>query len=355
MRITFLGHAGCFVQTRHGSVLCDPWFTPAYFGSWFPFPRNDALDAAPDLGAPDYLYISHLHRDHFDPEWLARNVSKRARVLLPEFGIDLLARELRALGFRDLVAHPARRAPRPRRARRDDPRHDLAGRRTARRLRDRARRRVGPRAQPERRPARRPRRAPRPRAVRRAAAPVLRRDLVSGRLRLPARGEGAARRERSGSTRWSAPSATSKAVDAAHVFPCAGPPCFLDPELFALNDLDRDPANIFPDQTVFLEQLAAHGIDRAHLVVPGSVIELDAGACAVTHPSRTARGSTAPFDRQARVPRRSTGATGPAGSRRAGVVGPARSRSRRRSSRAWFEPLLAAAPITSAGSRRATS
>ena len=46
MRITFLGHAGFFVETRHGSVLCDPWFTPAYFGSWFPFPRNDRLDPA---------------------------------------------------------------------------------------------------------------------------------------------------------------------------------------------------------------------------------------------------------------------------------------------------------------------
>ena len=65
MRITFLGHAGLFVQTRHGSVLCDPWFTPAYFGSWFPFPRNDDL-RVDGLASPDYLYISHLHRDHFE-------------------------------------------------------------------------------------------------------------------------------------------------------------------------------------------------------------------------------------------------------------------------------------------------
>ena len=53
VRITFLGHAGLFVETRHGSVLCDPWFTPAYFGSWFPFPRNDRLD--PERFAPARL------------------------------------------------------------------------------------------------------------------------------------------------------------------------------------------------------------------------------------------------------------------------------------------------------------
>ena len=110
MRLTFLGHAGCFVQTAHGSVLCDPWFTPAYFGSWFPFPRNDHLDPA-EFSAPDYLYVSHLHRDHFDPEWLARHVHKRAKVLLPEFGVGLLERELRSVGFTEFVPTRARRAP----------------------------------------------------------------------------------------------------------------------------------------------------------------------------------------------------------------------------------------------------
>lgn len=32
---------------------------------------------------------------------------------------------------------------------------------------------------------------------------------------------------------------------AAHVFPFSGPPCFLDDDLFHLNDLDRDEANFF--------------------------------------------------------------------------------------------------------------
>ncbi len=50
-------------------------------------------------------------------------------------------------------------------------------------------------------------------------------------------------------------------VDAAHVFPCAGPPAFLDDDLSYLNDVDRDPANIFPDQAVFLDYLADAGID----------------------------------------------------------------------------------------------
>jgi UDP-MurNAc hydroxylase len=73
-------------------------------------------------------------------------------------------------------------------------------------------------------------------------------------------------------------------VNAANVFPSAGPPCFLDHELFWFNDFDRDPANTFPDQTVFLEYLHDHGVDCGHLVLPGSVIDLENGRCDVTHP-----------------------------------------------------------------------
>src|SRR3954470_22112175 len=106
MRITFCGHVGYFFETRAGSVLCDPWFTPAYFGAWFPFPRNDRLETSAFASA-DYLYISHLHRDHFDPEWLAAHVNRSARVLLPDSPVPFLERELRALGFEDVIVLPA--------------------------------------------------------------------------------------------------------------------------------------------------------------------------------------------------------------------------------------------------------
>ena len=71
MRITGTGHASMRIDTPAGSILCDPWVNPAYFASWFPFPDNSALDWDA-LGDCDYLYVSHLHRDHFDAEHLRR-------------------------------------------------------------------------------------------------------------------------------------------------------------------------------------------------------------------------------------------------------------------------------------------
>ena len=102
MRITGLGHASVLVETAHGTVLTDPWVNPAYFGSWFPFPDNSQLDWDA-IGDVDYLFVSHLHRDHFDPETLAKHVSKRTTVLLPEYPTSELEDALRGCGFTSFV------------------------------------------------------------------------------------------------------------------------------------------------------------------------------------------------------------------------------------------------------------
>src|ERR1051326_4828840 len=98
MQITFLGQAGLFIETKGKSILCDPWFNTAYFASWFPFPSNEGIDPA-RIGNPTYLYISHLHHDHYDPKFLAEHVSKEATIILPDYPLDHLEKELRHLGF----------------------------------------------------------------------------------------------------------------------------------------------------------------------------------------------------------------------------------------------------------------
>ena len=103
MEITFLGQAGLFVTCRDGTtILCDPWFSPAYYASWFPFPANDHLDVS-RFASPDYLYVSHLHHDHFDPEFLEEKVAKDTTVLLPDYPVEDLRKELTELGFHRFV------------------------------------------------------------------------------------------------------------------------------------------------------------------------------------------------------------------------------------------------------------
>lgn len=282
LEITFLGQAGLFVRTKAGTILCDPWFNPVYFASWFPFPSNETIDPT-TISHPDYLYVSHPHHDHFDPEFLAAHVSKDATVLLPDFPVDHLERALRALGFHRFIKTKNSRpievdglrfmiialtAPS------DGPIGDSAL------MIDDGETRI---------------------FNQNDAHPVDVDSLqelrpfhghfhqFSGAIwypmvyRFPAKAkEALGRKKRINQQARALRYAT--AVGAAHVFPSAGPPCFLDDDLFYLNDFDNDPTNIFCDQTVFLDFMRANGNDRGHLVVPGSVIELDGDRCSIVHP-----------------------------------------------------------------------
>ena len=72
-----------------------------------------------------------------------------------------------------------------------------------------------------------------------------------------------------------------EAVGARAVVPSAGPPCFLDPDLFHLNVIDGDEPSIFVDQRTFLDRLDTSG-HRGMLAVPGTAIDVrpDGSQCA---------------------------------------------------------------------------
>lgn len=280
MRITSIGHAGLLLETAAGRIVCDPWFTPAYFGSWVPFPDNTGVD--PELiGSADYLYVSHLHRDHFDPDWLGRHMSKDVTVLLPDFPVPDLRDALEGLGFTRFVQT------------RNNEVVELDG------LRVLINALVSPTDGPigdsglavddgsvriynqnDSRPV--------------EAGPIEEFGPLHGHFLqysgaiwypmvydFPERMKETVgtRKRRNGMAR------ALKYLEqygAAHVFPFAGPPCFLDDDLFQLNDLNRDEANVFPDQFAFLEYLAEQGTDNAHLLLTGTSVELSAdGGCVV--------------------------------------------------------------------------
>src|SRR6187397_3052450 len=105
MRATSIGHAGILIETRGTSILCDPWFVPAFFGSWFPFPRNDELsdDLVERIERADFLYVSHLHGDHHDTRWLTTHLRRDIPILLPDYPTREQRRTLADLGFSEFI------------------------------------------------------------------------------------------------------------------------------------------------------------------------------------------------------------------------------------------------------------
>jgi UDP-MurNAc hydroxylase len=281
------------IDTPAGSILCDPWVNPAYFASWFPFPDNSQLDWE-SLGQVDYLYVSHLHRDHFDAKHLARFVSKKATVLLPQYPTSELEDELRELGFTSFVKTvtnevvsldgglnimiQALTSPT------DGPIGDSSlwveydGVRVLN--------------QNDARPT--------DLSVFTGLGHVHAHLLqFSGAIWYPMVYElpqaaktafGKQKRDRQYDRTW-------RYIDdlkASWVFPIAGPPCFLDDALWRFNDIPSpagtsssggDEGNIFPDQQNFMTEYAKVGGANGVVLLPGSVAELTAdGGCATTHP-----------------------------------------------------------------------
>jgi hypothetical protein len=97
MRVTLIGHAALLCETEDVRILMDPWIVgPANFCSWWHLPEVDFDPAC--LPPLDYLYISHLHDDHFHVPTLKR-LNQRPTVLIPRLYHSRLVSRLRALGY----------------------------------------------------------------------------------------------------------------------------------------------------------------------------------------------------------------------------------------------------------------
>ncbi len=285
VRATSIGHAGILIESAAGSILCDPWFEPAFFASWFVFPRNDRLDAdlLDRIERADFLYVSHLHGDHHDESWLRRNLSRDIPVLLPDYPTGEQRRRMEALGFTTFlpttdgveveIAPGLTVAVHVETSITDGPGGD-----SALVVSDGESRIVN---QNDCRTT--------DLAALASHGPV---DLhwlqYSGAIWYPMVYEMPAD-EKLELCRAKVESQGARAmryvesIGARAVVPSAGPPVFLDDELAHLNMIEGDEASIFPDQRWFLDRLSAGG-HTGVLAVPGTTIEVSPSAIDVRHP-----------------------------------------------------------------------
>jgi UDP-MurNAc hydroxylase len=85
------------------SVLCDPWITDgAFIGSWFHWPPLEGFEFDELVARRwDFLYISHLHADHFDRR-LVSAIARRqpnCRAIIANFQHPWLKRAVEKCGF----------------------------------------------------------------------------------------------------------------------------------------------------------------------------------------------------------------------------------------------------------------
>ena len=69
MKLTYLESASVIIEHNGIKILCDPWLVDGeYYGSWYHYPPvNFKAEKYNDV---DYIYISHIHLDHYSPKTL---------------------------------------------------------------------------------------------------------------------------------------------------------------------------------------------------------------------------------------------------------------------------------------------
>jgi UDP-MurNAc hydroxylase len=101
MRFQVISHAGLLVEAQGVGLLMDPWIVgSAYWRSWWNYPP--VKDAVRDSLRPDYIYLTHVHWDHFQGPSL-RRFGKDQRILIPRAPDTRMWRDLRQMGFRNVT------------------------------------------------------------------------------------------------------------------------------------------------------------------------------------------------------------------------------------------------------------
>lgn len=106
MKITSLGHAGLKVETNNVTLLVDPWLSPegAFLASWFQYPSNEHLLTSALL-QPTAIAISHEHLDHLDP-WFLAQVSPETPIIIPRYPSPILKQKITATGLKKIIEVP---------------------------------------------------------------------------------------------------------------------------------------------------------------------------------------------------------------------------------------------------------
>lgn len=103
----YLSHSSTLlIETGNVRIACDPWYSePIFDGGWLLptfTPSDKWLTDLLDRGLLDYIYISHIHPDHYDAEYLSWLASRyRFKILLADWSSSKTKNHLKSKMLRD--------------------------------------------------------------------------------------------------------------------------------------------------------------------------------------------------------------------------------------------------------------
>ena len=97
------GHSCLEIRKNNFSLVCDPWLVgSAYWRSWWNFPESKNLDSLLKIWSKQknlYIYITHLHWDHFHGPTIRKikDYCKSVKFIIPKTPEIRLKKDLESL------------------------------------------------------------------------------------------------------------------------------------------------------------------------------------------------------------------------------------------------------------------
>lgn len=87
MNITHYCNSFISVKFTNDLLFCDPWTGITKDNGWISHPIDTSI--LKKLAKSNYIYISHLHVDHFDEKTL-KIINKNQKIIIKDFKIKIL-------------------------------------------------------------------------------------------------------------------------------------------------------------------------------------------------------------------------------------------------------------------------
>lgn len=102
MNISHISNSFITVKCSKLEIACDPWVGTANFGGWHSYPEYERQDLINHLKNIDYVYISHIHDDHYDQNFLESSGLNKKKFLIKNFKNKILFNRLSKLGVTEI-------------------------------------------------------------------------------------------------------------------------------------------------------------------------------------------------------------------------------------------------------------
>ena len=99
MKITHFSNSFITVSSQGECIVCDPWVGKANASGWQSFPEFSALTLREHLADVRWVYLSHLHDDHFHPDTLKSCGLLDREFIIKRFQSPVLRERLKRLGI----------------------------------------------------------------------------------------------------------------------------------------------------------------------------------------------------------------------------------------------------------------